>query len=157
MFSRLFFDVSFCFSSIRREKLIDGRLAFGQGSFIDFFPIEIFFHFYLRKKRRLDTLVGALCCVGRGFGCSGRAGPGWARIWLCYVRWAGLGGRFGRAGRVGLGWAWGLLWWVRWIWLSVYGLHCTCLPHVFTLSLCLSSRVSQMSVMGLEQNKAWHW
>ena len=32
--------------------------------------------FYLRKKR-LDTLVGALCCVGRGFGCAGRAGWAW--------------------------------------------------------------------------------
>ena len=55
--------------------------------------------FYLEKKR-LDTLVGALCCVVRGFG--------WAR-------WAGLGVGFGRAGRAGLGWAW--------IWLSVYIVH----------------------------------
>ena len=31
--------------------------------------------------------MGALCCVGRGFG------PGWAQIWLCleWARWAGLG------------------------------------------------------------------
>ena len=35
------------------------------------------------EKKRLDTLVAALCCVGHGFGCAGRAGPGWARIWLC--------------------------------------------------------------------------
>ena len=33
--------------------------------------------FSLRKKG-VDTLVGALCCVGRGFGCAGRAGLGWA-------------------------------------------------------------------------------
>ena len=26
----------------------------------------------------------------------------------------------------------------------VYGLHCTCLLHVFMMSLCLSSCVSQM-------------
>ena len=44
---------------------------------------------------------------GVGFG---RAGPGWARIWLCY----GLGVGFGCAGRAGLGWAWGLVWWARW-------------------------------------------
>ena len=25
--------------------------------------------------------MGALCCVGRCFGCAGRAGPGWAQIW----------------------------------------------------------------------------
>ena len=52
--------------------------------------------FFLRKfleKNRLDTLVGALCCVGRGFGCAGRAGLGWA---------------FGSSGRAGLGWASGL-------------------------------------------------
>ena len=34
--------------------------------------------------------------TGVGFG---RAGPGWARIWLCY----GLGVGFGCAGRAGLG------------------------------------------------------
>ena len=50
----------------------------------------------------------------------GRAGPGWARIWLCWARcavlgrgiwpcWAGLGVGFGSGGRAGLGWA-RLLW-----------------------------------------------
>ena len=43
--------------------------------------------FYLRKKR-LDTLVGALCCAGRGFGRAGRAGLGWA-----------CGGRSSKKGR----------------------------------------------------------
>ena len=197
------------------------------------------------------ALLGALCCVGRGFGRAGRAGRfgsawrarlGWARIWPCWARWAGLGvgfgsgGRaglgwarwaggawvwlcwarcamlgadlavlgalrwaglgadlallgalgwvgFGRAGRVGLGWAcgsggcaglgwaWGLavlgallgwvgfgfggcavLCWVR-IWLSVYGLPCTCLLHVFLMSLSLSSCVSQMVSWGLSKTK----
>ena len=30
--------------------------------------------------------------------------------------------------RAGQGWVW--------IWVSVYGLHCTCLLHVFMMSLC---------------------
>ena len=77
--------------------------------------------------------MGALCCVGRGFGRAGRAGPGWARIWLCLAHSAGLGVGFGRAGRVG--WVgWGLLWWARWAGLL----------HVFMMSLCLASCVSQM-------------
>ena len=69
------------------------------------------------KKNRLDTLLGALGLVGRGFGPAGRAGLGWAwglavlgalaglgvvlgvlwvgrGVWLCWARW--------------LGWAWGL-------------------------------------------------
>ena len=37
--------------------------------------------FYLRKKR-LDTLVGALCCVGRGFGCVGR---GFGFLCMVYI------------------------------------------------------------------------
>ena len=60
----------------------------------------------------------------------------WARIWLCWAHCAGLGVGFGPyvalgwgvGGRAGLGWA-------R-TWLSVYGLHCTCLLHVFMMSLC---------------------
>ena len=64
--------------------------------------------------------MGALCCVGRGFGRAGCAGPGWAQIWLCLARSAGLGvlGALGWVGRgVGRG-VW--LWWARWaglIWL----------------------------------------
>ena len=204
-----------------------------------FFPKQVYLWGSILEKKRLDTLVGALCCVGRGFGRAGRAGPGWAQIWLCLARsaglgvlgalgwvgrrvwlwwarwagliwpcwacWAGLGvgfgfgrranfarvGRrfgfawraqlgvgFGRAGRVGLGWgvgfgsglrwAWdlavlGALGWglalvgaVGWVgcgWLSVYGLHCTCLLHVFMMSLCLSSCVSQMVSWGLSKTK----
>ena len=91
-----------------------------------FFPKQVYLWGSILEKKRLDMLVGALCCIGRGFGCAGRAGPGWAR--------AGPG-------------------WAR-IWLSVYGLRCACLLHVFVMSLCLSSCVSQMSIMGLEQNKA---
>ena len=65
--------------------------------------------FYLRKK-----------VTGHA---GGRAGPGWAGIWLCWARWAvlgrgiwpcwacgaGLGVGFGSGGRAGLGWA-RLLW-----------------------------------------------
>ena len=115
--------------------------------------------------------MGALCYVGRGFGCAGRAGLGWA--WglgwagrrfgfLCMARWDGLGvgfGRAGRAGRLGVGFGSGGragLGWER-IWLLVYGLHRTCLLHVFMVSLCLCSCESQIRIMGLEQNKAWHW
>ena len=42
--------------------------------------------FYLRKNR-LDTLVGALGLVGRGFGPAGRAGLGWDG--LCWPCWLG--------------------------------------------------------------------
>ena len=71
----------------------------------------------LLEKNRLDTLLGTLGLVGRGFGPAGRAGLGWAwglavlgalaglgvvlgvlwvgrGVWLCWARW--------------LGWAWGL-------------------------------------------------
>ena len=75
--------------------------------------------------------MGALCCVGRGFGWAWRAG----RDWAWWARRAGLGTGFGS---------------------GVYGLHCTRLLHVFMISLCLSACVSQMCIMGLEQNKAWH-
>ena len=67
------------------------------------------------RKNRLDTLLGALGLVGRGFGPAGRAGLGWAwglavlgalaglgvvlgvlwvgrGVWQCWARW--------------LGWAW---------------------------------------------------
>ena len=55
--------------------------------------------FYLRKKNRLDTLVGALGLVGRGFGPAGRAGLGWA--WGLAVLGFGRAGRAGWVGRVG--------------------------------------------------------
>ena len=72
--------------------------------------IYIFIFDLLTPLKRLDTLVGALCCVGRGFGCAGRAGP--------VGRGFGFARRgFGRAGRAWL-WAWGLaggpLGWDRW-------------------------------------------
>ena len=48
--------------------------------------------FYLRKKRR-DTLVGALCCVGRRSGSARRAGLG--QVWdldvLGALAWVGRG------------------------------------------------------------------
>ena len=138
---------------------------------ISLFPKQVYLWGSILEKKRLDTLVGALCYVGRGFGCAGRAGLVWA--WglgwvgrrfgfLCMARWDGLGvgfGRAGRAGRLGVGFGSGGragLGWAR-IWLLVYGLHRTCLLHVFMVSLCLCSCESQMCIMGLEQNKAWHW
>ena len=98
---------------------------------------------YLRKKETGHAGGRAVLCwarwagLGVGFIRAGRAGLGWAVGFGCAGR-AGLGGAvgFGCAGRAGLGWA-------R-IWLFVYGLHCTCLLHVFIMSLCLSSCVSQM-------------
>ena len=104
------------------------------------------------------ALLGAFGWVGRG-------------IWPCWARWAGLGVGFGSGGRAGLGWGVGFgragraglgwvgfalvsaLGWVGCGWLSVYGLHCTCLLHVFMMSLCLSSCVSQMVSWGLSKTK----
>ena len=108
-------------------------------------------------------------CLARSAGSAWRARLG--GIWPYWARWAGLGVGFGSGGCAGLGWAWGLavlgallgwvgfgfggcavLCWVR-IWLSVYGLHCTCLLHVFLMSLSLSSCVSQMVSWGLSKTK----
>ena len=119
------------------------------------------------------AVLGALGRVGRGFGFGsglgvgfGRAWAGWGLAWAWDLAcWAGLGVGFGSVARSGgLGVGAGLGWvgfgsggraglgWVR-IWLSVYGLHCTCLLHVFMMSLCLSSCVSQMVSWGLSKTK----
>ena len=91
--------------------------------------------FYLRKKE-----------TGRA---GGRAVLCWAVILLCWARWAGLGADLALQG---VGWAWGLA--LGWVGRGfVYGLHCTCLLHVFMVSLCLSSCVPQICIMGLEQTK----
>ena len=75
-----------------------------------FFPKQVYLWGSILEKNTLDTLVGALGLVGRGFGPAGRAGLGWA--WglavlgaLACAGWVGCGvGRAGRAGRVaGLG------------------------------------------------------
>ena len=64
------------------------------------FPKQVYLWGSILEKERLDTLVGALCCVGRGFGRAGRAAPGWA--WDLAV--------LGALGWVGRGvWLW---WWV---------------------------------------------
>ena len=52
--------------------------------FVQFFPKQVYLWGSILEKNRLDTLVGALGLVGRGFGPAGRAGLPW------------------------LGWAWGL-------------------------------------------------
>ena len=115
------------------------------------------------------ALVGALGLAVLGALRCWRARLG--GIWPYWARWAGGGVGFGSGGCAGLGWAWGLavlgallgwvgfgfggcavLCWVR-IWLSVYGLHCTCLLHVFLMSLSLSSCVSQMVSWGLSKTK----
>ena len=70
---------------------------------IIYFPKQVYLWGSLLEKNRLDTLLGALGLVGRGFGPSGRAGLGWAGF--------GSAGRAGWVGRgVGraVGWAWGL-------------------------------------------------
>ena len=77
----------FCFEGRHKGRKINQTIFFTyqRPEWIDFFDVasDIFpqtglpVRFYLRKKR-LDTLVGALCCVGRGFGRAGRAGLGWA-------------------------------------------------------------------------------
>ena len=107
-------------------------------AFCCFFPKQVYLWGSILEKNTLDTLVGALGLVGRGFGPAGRAGLGWAWCWACWARWVGwawcwawglavlgalaglgvlgvlaglgvvLGVGFGRAGRAGLGWAWGL-------------------------------------------------
>ena len=93
------------------------------------FPKQVYLWGSILEKNRLDTLVGALGLVGRGFGPAGRAGLGWA--WGLAVLGAlacGVG-RAGRAGWVGrgvgrgvwpcwarwLGWAWCWACWARWL------------------------------------------
>ena len=84
----------------------------------------------------------------RWVGPAGRAGVGFGRGGLGWVDWAGLGLGLGALAVLG-GWA---------VWR---GCGCLCMVFIvhvfFMMSLCLSSCVSQMCIMGLEQNKAWHW
>ena len=92
------------------------------------------------------ALVGVLGWLGRGFGSARRAGLGWEWDLAVLGGWAGLGVGFGSGGRAGwVGRGFGFL-------CMVYIVHV-----FFMMSLCLSSSVSQMCIMGLEQNKAWHW
>ena len=100
----------------------------------------------LLEKNGLDTLLGALGLVGRGFGPAGRAGLGWAwglavlgalaglgvvlgvlwvgrGVWLCWTRW--LGWAWGLAVLGPLGWAWcWACWacWLGWAWCWAWGL-----------------------------------
>ena len=88
-----------------------------------FFPKQVYLWGSILEKNRLDTLVGALGLVGRGFGPAGRAGLSWAWGLAVLGALAGLGvglavlgalaglgvvlgvgfGRAGRAGWVGRG------------------------------------------------------
>ena len=67
-----------------------------------FFPKQVYLWGSLLEKNRLDTLLGALGLVGRGFGPAGRAGLGWA--WGLAV----LGALAGLGVVLGVLWAWGL-------------------------------------------------
>ena len=91
-----------------------------------------------------------ICVLPRPVQCA----VGWAWGW---ARWA-LGLAELGVGRAGLGWAWDLA--VLGGWVGC-GFGCLCMVYIvhvfFMMSLCLSSCVSQMCIMGLEQNKAWHW
>ena len=86
----------------------------------ELFPKQVYLWGSLLEKNRLDTLLGALGLVGRGFGPAGRAGLGWAWGLAVLGALAGLGvvlgalaglgvvlgvgfGRAGRAGWVGRG------------------------------------------------------
>ena len=68
--------------------------------------------------------MGALCCVGRGFGCAGRTGPGWAWGLALVGALRCVGPGFGcadaRIWLAGLGWAWDLAFCV---WSTLYILH----------------------------------
>ena len=71
------------------------------GRCVCFFPKQVYLWGSILEKNRLDTLVGALGLVGRGFGPPGRAGLGWAWGLAVLGALAGLGVGFGRAGRAG--------------------------------------------------------
>ena len=99
------------------------------GSFFVFFPKQVYPWGSILEQKRLDTLVGSLCCVGRGFGRVGRG------MWPCWVgfgwaRWAGC---------AGLGWAWGLavlgvLGWVgRGVWLLRF---CVIVAEINVIVFC---------------------
>ena len=69
-----------------------------------FFPKQVYLWGSLLEKNRLDTLLGALGLVGRGFGPAGRAGLGWAWGLAVPGALAGLGVVLGVLGALaGLG------------------------------------------------------
>ena len=87
------------------------RNFYGFSNFSWFFPKQVYLWGSILEKNTLDTLVGALGLVGRGFGPAGRAGLGWA--WglavlgaLACAGWCGVGpaGRVAGLGVVSLGW-----------------------------------------------------
>ena len=77
------------------------HLMMEKNIFKHFFPKQVYLWGSILEKNRLDTLVGALGLVGRGFGPAGRAGLGWAWGLAVLGALAGLGVGFGRAGRAG--------------------------------------------------------
>ena len=75
----------------------------------------------------------------------GRAVLCWARIWLCWARWAGLRVGFGRAGCAALGWAWGLA--LVGVGRRFGFLSMVYMVHDLLMSFCLFSCVSQTCIM----------
>ena len=125
------------FPKQRSSLALSGQFIDGCGKhnlFISF-PKQVYLWGSILEKNRLDTLVGALGLVGRGFGPAGRAGLGWA--WGLAVLgfghagrpgWVGRGvGRAGRAVGVGFGRAGAGCWacwacWLGWAWCWAWGL-----------------------------------
>ena len=112
--------LSFWWSSEETLNAVAGQNPAPVGMF---FPKQVYLWGSILEKKRLDTLVGALCCVGRGFGCAGRAGLG-----VRFGRALGLAvlGALGWVWRAELGWVWGLAVlgvlgdWARWVGRGVW-------------------------------------
>ena len=85
-----------CFWSGKCLKTEDSNTGFDR-----FFPKQVYLWGSILEKNRLDTLVGALGLVGRGFGSAGRDRLGWAWGLAVWARW--------------LGWAWCWACWARWL------------------------------------------
>ena len=88
----------------RKKK--SGKIRHFKNLRYGFFPKQVYLWGSLLEKNRLDTLLGALGLVGRGFGPAGRAGLGWAWGLAVLGALAGLGVLLG----VGFGCAWRAGW-----------------------------------------------
>ena len=107
-----------CCSCIYTSVLLHQGFLFIYSSFgPNFFPKQVYLWGSILEKKRLDTLVGALCCVGRGFGRAGRAGR-FGSAWRARLGWARNLAMLGVLGWVGRG-VW--LWWARWAGLDALG------------------------------------
>ena len=96
-----------------------------------FFPKQVYLWGSILGKKRLDTLLGALCCVGRaglgwawGLALVGSLGWAWDLVVLGALGWVGRGVWLWWAG---LGWAWESkvvlsVIWFNWFTCTVWGL-----------------------------------